>query len=373
MDDLIYDRVALDSIEVEDGELVRSKAVVGRVGVQKYRDSNGNWVNVFRDEAEIAANLEAFHDLPLTVQHPEIFISLDNTTPMVGYASKVELADGLLKTNLTITNKEVANEIKKYLRNKKEKQPVEKDYYFSIGYKTNLVKESGVWKDEKGWLGVPGIEFSYDYKQKGYKGNHISIVDTPRAGNVATFITDSFFPDETIINIDIMSEENKASNYEKELAEIKDSITKLVSEVSSINSRFDQEKEAAVNDAVEETRVDLKAEIAFYTETSKFASQFNDGFVADYEKSKTEYCEELLKLVNDGLPSTLTESDAKSYTLGFIKAYNLGIAKGKEEKASSVSDSAEEDKEPSPLSIKDSAPITKNGRVLREINGQLIW
>lgn len=371
MDDLIYDRVALDSIEVEDGELVRTKAVVGRVGVQKYQDSNGHWVNVFRDADEIAANLEAFHDLPLTVQHPEIFISLDNTTPMVGYASKVELSDGLLKTNLTITNKEVANEIKKYLRNKKEKQPVEKDYYFSIGYKTNLVKESGVWKDEKGWLGVPGIEFPYDYKQKGYKGNHISIVDHARAGAVATFVTDSLLSESII-----MAEQNNTITYDKELTEIKDAITKLASEVSSINSRFDQEKEAAVTDAVEETKVDLKAEIAFYTETSKFAALFNDGFVADYDKSKVEYCEELLKLVNDGLPATLTEADAKSYTLGFIKAYNLGLSKAKEEKEAVIADSAEEEEAlplPSALSVKDSMVPSKKGRILREVNGLLTW
>lgn len=150
----------------ENGYL-RGVAVIGRVGIQRYRTKDGQEIRILRRPEEVsdAESLASMSLLPMSRRHPA-----KNFTPesirgkQVGSSGEnIEYENGRIFAPLNITEKRAQDGV----FSGKERE-------LSIGYKARLVREPGTWEGEP-----------YDAEQKRIRGNHIALTEKARAGSEA--------------------------------------------------------------------------------------------------------------------------------------------------------------------------------------------
>lgn len=147
----------------ENGYL-RGVAIIGRVGIQRYRTKDGKEFRILRRPEEVsdAASLSSMSMLPMSRKHPP-----KNFTPesirgkQVGSSGEnIEYENGRIFAPLNITEKRA-----------QDGAISGEGRELSIGYKARLVREPGTWEGEH-----------YDAEQIRIRGNHIALTEKARAG-----------------------------------------------------------------------------------------------------------------------------------------------------------------------------------------------
>ena len=166
----------------EDSGFLHINGVVARSGIQVYSNAEvGDYneplkmVNVYRPREEVLKeeSLSTYANAPITDDHPNTFVTVDNATELIkgSVASyKTYNKDGIdyIKAQIVVTDKDLINKV---INGKME---------LSAGYSQNLVKEKGEFK---------GV--TYDYIQTNIKINHIALVDSARCGQECKLVFDS--------------------------------------------------------------------------------------------------------------------------------------------------------------------------------------
>jgi hypothetical protein len=164
---------------IDNYGILRTRAVLGRVGVQLYF-LNGESVRLLRPENEVRDSAASLSHQIVTLDHPSVEVTSDNTQELQkGLTGEAKYADGILSAPITVTSKDA---IEKALTTHKQ---------ISCGYSATLRKESGVWVDEYGVHGHAGQSYEYDYVQTNIRGNHVALVERGRAGVIASLQLDT--------------------------------------------------------------------------------------------------------------------------------------------------------------------------------------
>lgn len=157
------DKIDIDIPEswiVLDNGAVEIPAKFTRYGVFEY-----SFGKVLRSPEEVfkKESLDSIIYKPLTVDHPDEAVTIDNWNDLAKGIIKEAFIDGeLIRGKLLVWDKNTIE----LLKNKKQ---------LSMGYFADYVKETGEFNNIK-----------YDYKQKNIKYNHVSVVDQARAGSDIT-------------------------------------------------------------------------------------------------------------------------------------------------------------------------------------------
>lgn len=166
----------------EDTGFLRINGIVARSGIQVYSNAEvGDYneplkmVNVYRPREEVLKeeSLSTYANAPITDDHPNTFVTVDNATELIkGSVASYETynKDGIdyIKAQIVVTDKDLINKV---INGKME---------LSAGYSQNLVKEKGEFE---------GI--TYDYIQTNIKINHVALVDSARCGQECKLVFDS--------------------------------------------------------------------------------------------------------------------------------------------------------------------------------------
>lgn len=174
------DNVEIQSARIDELGFLQVGGVIGRVGVQEYV-IDGQIVRELRPESEVIKSARTFVRKPVTLNHPENFVTAENTDSfMKGMTSMVQYRDGLLiDPEMTISHQDA---IEAGLTTHKQ---------VSCGYLVEVKPESGVWIDTHGVQGEKGAEYQYDAVQTNIRGNHVALVTEARAGQIASLKLDS--------------------------------------------------------------------------------------------------------------------------------------------------------------------------------------
>lgn len=174
------------SITIGPDGIARSKARIARAGTQKYAASQifgdgegGGWVNVLRPPDKIKKTANLFSNMPISIEHEDINSS-NKEQALKGIIGACRFDD---ETHWIIADVNItADDAIETINNG--------TFYFSAAYDAEIVRQSGVWIDEKGVQGEVGATYKYDAIQIPTRAIHVSLVRRPRAGTKATF-TDS--------------------------------------------------------------------------------------------------------------------------------------------------------------------------------------
>ena len=157
--------------DTEEGFL-RGRAIVTNIGVFSYLDDSGNVRRELRLPEEVFAreSIESLKMKPITNTHPTEKVTSDNLDKyQKGFCGdSVEQDAFAMSVPITITDKETIKEIKEGKRS------------LSCGYEADIEYKSG------NWMGV-----HYDAIQRNIRYNHIAIVDSGRAGDLAKIRMDN--------------------------------------------------------------------------------------------------------------------------------------------------------------------------------------
>ena len=244
-----------------EGFLV-GRAIVTSTGVFTYRDELGKIVRELRLPEEVFRpdSVESLKMLPVTNDHPPELVTAENikkyqvgfsgdnpskTTQFAYATNDADVTDGYhLAVDLKITDSATIDEI------------IGGKQALSCGYTTDLEPA----EPDSMWCGIP-----YDYIQRNIVYNHVSIVDSARAGDAARIRLDSVdpkvhllvreeekpMPDMKKINLDGVEYEAEAKVIEV-LAKRKERIDTLETEVatkttelSALQGKFDNATEQA--------------------------------------------------------------------------------------------------------------------------------
>lgn len=169
------------ALTIDEFGMAHGRARVARVGVQDYM-INGRKVRELRSVKDVMDSVASFNNLPVTLNHPSqgLVTASNAKTEMKGFMTKVEFQDGWMVTDIHITHSD-AVEAAQTTHNK-----------FSNGYLADIVMLDSpqTWMDELGVMGEVGKTYDYDAYQTNIVGNHTALVENPRAGKDATFISD---------------------------------------------------------------------------------------------------------------------------------------------------------------------------------------
>jgi len=303
-------QVLITDLINKDG-LLKTRATLSRVGIQKYL-MGGEWVRILRTEDAVKASAPTFEGLPVTLNHPESF--LDGATEdenIKGHGKSIKYRDGVVKGELTITDKDAV------------KQALDTHRYISLGYRATLVKDAGVWTDVYGVHGTINESYPYDYRQENIKGDHIALVEQPRAGAIASLQIDEIETAQTeeemcfTDSIDEIPQTINVTNNKKVMPKSfiwNDSILTLDSDnaddiLKVLNSQKENIK--SLNDSLSTTTTQLSDATASLSaktdEVSNLAGQLEALKVqlADAQTAKTEIETKLA----DAQSSTLNDSE----------------------------------------------------------------
>lgn len=144
---------------------LRVDAAVTRAGVFKYVKADGSVRLELRhpDEVFKEDSLDTLSMVPVTDDHPPVFLTDENTTQYArGHiGERIDVSDGrLVKTRAVLTSKDLIDRVSR--GDKREA---------SCGYRCRLDETPGVWNGEK-----------YDAIQRDIVYNHVAIVKHGRAG-----------------------------------------------------------------------------------------------------------------------------------------------------------------------------------------------
>ena len=159
-----YDRAEFKAKRTDEGYLVDTP-IVGRVGIQLYRNFDGSTRRELRPPEEVfkADSLASFAGKPITDDHPIESVTAKNAKQlavgvMQGEAKQVE---NNVVVPIIVHDAEV---IDKAMNGGKRE--------LSLGYTVDLDETPGVWEGQQ-----------YDAVQRNIKINHLAIVKKGRAGN----------------------------------------------------------------------------------------------------------------------------------------------------------------------------------------------
>ena len=164
MTSLRYDRATIKAEVTDEGFLVDSP-IVGRVGIQLYKNADGTVRREFRPPEEVfnSDSLNSFVGKPITDGHPAEMVNSKNAKSLLVGAIHTEgKQDGEnVVAGITIHD---ADMIDKVMNGGKRE--------LSLGYKVDIEEISGVWNGQE-----------YDAIQRNIRINHLAIVPRGRAGN----------------------------------------------------------------------------------------------------------------------------------------------------------------------------------------------
>jgi uncharacterized protein len=159
-----YDRAQIKATRTDEGYLVDTP-IVGRVGIQLYKNADGTIRRELRPPEEVFStdSLASFSGKPVTDEHPNTPVTSRNAKRLsIGMMQSEGKQDGDNVVVPIIVHDEAA--IDKILKGGKRE--------LSLGYKVDLDETPGTWE------GQP-----YDAVQRNIRVNHLAVVLRGRAGN----------------------------------------------------------------------------------------------------------------------------------------------------------------------------------------------
>jgi len=242
----------------EDTGFLHINGVVARTGLQPYMGAElGNMeeptamFNVYRPREEVLKeeSLSTYANAPITDDHPNTFVTVDNATELIkGSVASYETynKDGIdyIKAQIVVTDKDLINKV---INGKME---------LSAGYSQNLVKEKGEFE---------GV--TYDYIQTNIKINHVALVDSARCGQECKLVFDSnsiIVYENTLKGIDSMEEKEEIKTPDAEMPfDIKELVKQVAellkmekAEETMIDEKMPKEKETKNIDSLIDAKVD---------------------------------------------------------------------------------------------------------------------
>lgn len=164
MEAIRYDRTEIKATRTDEGYLIDTP-IVGRVGIQLYKNADGTIRRELRPPEEVfsADSLESFAGKPITDEHPGEPVTAKNAKRLsVGTMQGEGKQDGdNVVAPIIIHDGEMIDKVMK--GGKRE---------LSLGYKVDLEETPGVWNGQE-----------YDAIQRNIRVNHLAIVPRGRAGN----------------------------------------------------------------------------------------------------------------------------------------------------------------------------------------------
>lgn len=153
--------------KTQDG-YYQGNVVCTGIGVFRYLGDDRKFVSRLRDVDDVKAATKSINCIPVTLQHPNKPVNVDNVSDLqVGMTANDAAFDGLNNhVTVTITDKKAIEAI--------DKGEVKA---FSMGYKCSIVDNDGVWQ---------GVH--HDQQQKDIVYNHIALVKNGRAGDKVRFM-----------------------------------------------------------------------------------------------------------------------------------------------------------------------------------------
>lgn len=153
--------------KTQDG-YYQGNVVCTGIGVFRYLGDDRKFVSRLRDVDDVKAATKSINCIPVTLQHPNKPVNVDNVSDLqVGMTANDAAFDGLNNhVTVTITDKKAIEAI--------DKGEVKA---FSMGYKCRIVDNDGVWQ---------GVH--HDQQQKDIVYNHIALVKNGRAGDKVRFM-----------------------------------------------------------------------------------------------------------------------------------------------------------------------------------------
>lgn len=227
----------------EDSGFLHINGVVARTGIQVYSNAEvGDYneplkmVNVYRPREEVLKeeSLSTYANAPITDDHPNTFVTVDNATELIkGSVASYETynKDGIdyIKAQIVVTDKDLINKV---INGKME---------LSAGYSQNLVKEKGEFE---------GI--TYEYIQTNIKINHVALVDSARCGQECKLVFDSnsiIVDENTLKGIDSMEEKEEIKTPD---AEMPFDIKELAKQVAELLKMEKTEEEEMIDEKMPE-------------------------------------------------------------------------------------------------------------------------
>ena len=149
-----------------EGYLTGRICVTG-AGVFRYLGDDHKFIGRLRDRDQVKAATDSINCKPVTLQHPNQPVNLDNVGDLqVGMSANDASFDGLNNyVTITVTDKKAVEAI--------EKGEVKA---ISMGYRCSIVDHDGVWQGSH-----------HDQEQKDIVYNHIALVKNGRAGDQVRF------------------------------------------------------------------------------------------------------------------------------------------------------------------------------------------
>lgn len=170
------DYIPVQKSQVNQGGILAGTGIFARAGCQTYYDSEGNEIVEFRPPSEVRKSSPTFRDLGVTLNHPPEPVKDDNVDKylcgVTGSTSYIE------------SKKVIRGEVKIFSRDAKALCQGS-HRYLSCGYSCEIENTPGEWRDDWGVQGPVGKTYRYDCIQRNIKGNHLALVESPRAGQVA--------------------------------------------------------------------------------------------------------------------------------------------------------------------------------------------
>lgn len=280
MEAIRYDRTEIKATRTDEGYLVDTP-IVGRVGIQLYKNADGTIRRELRPAEEVfhADSLKSFAGKPVTDEHPGEPVTAKNAKRLsVGTMQGEGKQDGdNVVAPIIIHDGEMIDKVMK--GGKRE---------LSLGYKVDLEETPGVWNGQE-----------YDAIQRNIRVNHLAIVPLGRAGNARLNLDRhdavSFNPQEenampenlSRIRLDsgleyqaapeVVVEVEKLRNDKAELTTSVDALKKQIDTVAAERDTLKSQVESAEKvraDALEKARAEVKAR----AELDKVAETFKvDG------------------------------------------------------------------------------------------------
>lgn len=327
-----------EALKKDEFGIVRGNAKTARVGIMKYV-RNGIKYNELVPEEELKKAVDRFNTI-LCLDHPQEAVTIDNAYRyQKGSTSNARLKNGWLSNTIVISDGIAVKKAETSHR------------YFSNSYLCNRVEESGIWVDKYGVMGEVGKEYPYDAVHRDLKPNHMALVRKPRAGQEATFVSNSLDNSnslEIIINSEDINNQNTKStmatiainnevyevdessvaplkqlikgkeeliaNQQEEIKQLKSEVSQTKGQVAVLNSEIETLKkqpdvtQQAIDDAVNK-RLELLSVVSNGLSASEIVGK------SDFEIKKSYVVKH-----NPALKDLVTNSEDVQYIEGMFSA-----------------------------------------------------
>lgn len=174
--------------ETPEGYLTGKLCVTG-AGVFRYLGDSGKFVGRLRSVDEVKKATETINCKPVTLQHPNQPVTIDNVSDLqVGMSANDASFDGLNNwVTVTVTDKNAVDAIKSG-----------KVKAISMGYKCSINDNVGVWQGSK-----------HEQEQRDMVYNHIALVREGRAGDQVKFMVGDSAEFEDVFDMAELTTEKK--------------------------------------------------------------------------------------------------------------------------------------------------------------------